>query len=76
MVWKELGYSLLSARLAARASMGEKADGEVLFPHYNYFTTASSHQTNTGSGWMFVWTYSRAFLALEKVFPHTKEFTA
>lgn len=37
----------------------------------NYFTTASSHQPNMGSGCVLVWVYSGAFSAREKVFPHT-----
>lgn len=53
--------------------LGGKADGEA---HSSLAITANSHQCNMGSGCMFVWMYRAAFLALEKVFPHTKEFTA
>ena len=42
----------------------------------NYFTAASSHQPNGGSGCMLVGMYSHAFSALQKVLPHTKAFTA
>lgn len=77
MVWKELGYCLVLARLAPRVPIGRSWEGRQMGLHIiNYFTTASSHQPNLGSGYVLVWMYNGPFLALEKVFPHTKEFTA
>lgn len=38
--------------------------------------TANSHQCHVGSGCKLVRMYRAAFLALGKVFPHIKEFTA
>lgn len=78
MVWKELGYCWVLARLAPRhllrADPGRK--GRWGSAHSSLAITANSHQCNMGSGCMFVWMHRAAFLALEKVFPHTKEFTA
>lgn len=54
MVWKELGYCLVLARLAPRVSMGRcwagRQMGKCSLLISNYFITASSHQANTGSG--------------------------
>lgn len=78
MVGKELGYCQVLAGLAPRhllqADPGRK--GRWGSAHSSLAITANSHQCNTGSGCMLVWMYRAAFLALEKVFPCTKEFTA
>lgn len=77
MVWKELGYCLVLARLAPRlllwADPGRR--GRWGSAHYSLAITANSHQGDVASGCTLVWMCRAAFLALGKVFPHSKEFT-
>lgn len=77
MVWKELSYCL--ARLVPRLSIGRSWEGRQMgkcsLLISNYFTTASSHQHNMGSGYRLAEMYSGAFLALDVFSTHQRIYS-